>query len=110
MSPCNTWKNDYLDLDIFTVEPPPEQLFEEERWQRVEKNLVTVLDGEMDLAAEMAKKSLIEKRGRRVCGDPAEPGSSETMKDRVFIPLLKFFLMISKVCFTRSRMPSAAWG
>ncbi|MEZ4578868.1 MAG: HD domain-containing protein [Desulfobacterales bacterium] len=58
---ANTWKND-IALDIFTVEPPPEQLFEEERWQRVEKNLATVLDGEMDLAAEMAKKSLIEKR------------------------------------------------
>jgi [protein-PII] uridylyltransferase len=58
---ANTWKND-IALDIFTVEPPPEQIFEEERWQRVEKNLVAVLAGEMDLAAEMAKKSLIEKR------------------------------------------------
>ncbi|MEZ4567125.1 MAG: hypothetical protein R2860_09225 [Desulfobacterales bacterium] len=51
---------------IFLQEPPPEQLFEEERWQRVEKNLATVLDGEMDLAAEMAKKSLIEKRTPRL--------------------------------------------
>lgn len=58
---ANTWKNG-IALDIFKVNPPPEQLFEEERWQRVEKNLHDVLSGGMDLADEMAKKPLIKKR------------------------------------------------
>ncbi len=58
---ANTWKNG-IALDIFKVNPPPEQLFEDERWQRVEKNLQDVLSGEMDLAEEMAKKPLIKKR------------------------------------------------
>ncbi len=58
---ANTWKNE-IALDIFKVEPPPEQLFEDERWQRVGKNLEAVLAGEMDLQAEMSKKEILGKR------------------------------------------------
>ncbi len=58
---AHTWKNG-IALDIFTVEPPPEQLFEEERWHRVEQNLKAVLAGEVDLATGIAEKSLIKKR------------------------------------------------
>ncbi len=57
----NTWKND-IAMDIFRVEPPPEQLFEDERWQRVENNLKAVLAGEMDLQAEMSQKTVTGKR------------------------------------------------
>jgi [protein-PII] uridylyltransferase len=56
-----TWKNG-IALDIFKVEPPPEQLFEDERWQRVEKNLEAVLAGILDLQSEMSKKAVITKR------------------------------------------------
>ena len=58
---AHTWKND-IALDIFIVEPPPEQLFEDERWQRVEKNLEAVLAGELDLQSEISKR---ESLGRR---------------------------------------------
>ncbi|MBC2717803.1 MAG: [protein-PII] uridylyltransferase [Desulfobacteraceae bacterium] len=58
---ANTWKND-IALDIFKVDPPPEQLFEDERWQRVANNLEAVLAGEMDLQAEMSKKAVIGKQ------------------------------------------------
>jgi [protein-PII] uridylyltransferase len=56
-----TWKNG-IALDIFKVEPPPEQLFEDERWQRVEKNLEAVLADDQDLQSEMSKKAVIAKR------------------------------------------------
>jgi [protein-PII] uridylyltransferase len=58
---ANTWKNGIV-MDLFTVEPPPEQLFEDERWQRVEKNILAVLDGELDLQEEISKKAVIGKR------------------------------------------------
>lgn len=59
---ANTWKNG-IALDIFKVEPPPEQVYEDERWERVEKNLAAVLDGHLDLQAELAKKPIPVKRG-----------------------------------------------
>ena len=52
-----TWRN-RIALDIFNVKPPPEQLFEDERWERAEKNLQSALSGDFNLA-----KSLSEKLG-----------------------------------------------
>ncbi len=49
---ANTWNNG-VALDIFTVEPPPDHLFEEERWLRVKNNLASVLAGELDLQARL---------------------------------------------------------
>lgn len=49
---ANTWANG-VALDIFTVEPPPDQLFEEERWGRVKDCLARVLDGRLDLKARL---------------------------------------------------------
>jgi [protein-PII] uridylyltransferase len=51
----HTWRNG-IALDIFRVEPPPDQIFEKERWEKAESALSRVLAGELDLAAEMAKK------------------------------------------------------
>jgi [protein-PII] uridylyltransferase len=51
---ANTWNNG-VALDIFVVEPPPDQLFEEERWQRVKDHLGEVLTGKLDLAARLAQ-------------------------------------------------------
>ncbi|MEA3436602.1 MAG: [protein-PII] uridylyltransferase [Thermodesulfobacteriota bacterium] len=50
-----TWRNQ-IALDIFNVKPPPEQLFEDERWERVEKNLQSALSGEIDLAKALGEK------------------------------------------------------
>ena len=58
---ANTWKNG-IALDIFTVEPPPDQLFEEERWQRVKSNLASVLTGELDLTARLPQAAALGKK------------------------------------------------
>ncbi len=50
-----TWRN-RIALDIFHVKPPPEQLFEDERWRKAGKNLLSSLSGDLDL-----KKALSEK-------------------------------------------------
>lgn len=47
-----TWRN-RTALDIFEVSPPPDRLFEEEKWRRAEEHLQAVLSGEMDLAAAL---------------------------------------------------------
>lgn len=43
-----TWRNNTA-LDIFKVKPPPDQMFEKERWTRAAKHLKKALSGELDL-------------------------------------------------------------
>ena len=50
-----TWRNN-IALDIFKVKPPPDQLLEDEKWKRAEKNLNRALSGQLDLAAALEKK------------------------------------------------------
>ena len=50
-----TWRNK-VAVDIFEVKPPPDQLFEEERWLRAEDNLQDALAGKLDLAAALHQK------------------------------------------------------
>jgi [protein-PII] uridylyltransferase len=50
-----TWRNS-IALDIFEVQPPPDLIFEEERWQRAERHLEAALKDELDLSAELAQK------------------------------------------------------
>ncbi len=50
-----TWRND-IALDIFTIKPPPDKIFEDERWAKAEKNLISALSGELDLASQLKKK------------------------------------------------------
>ena len=47
-----TWRN-RTALDVFEVTPPPDLLFEEEKWRRAEENLHAVLAGSLDLAAAL---------------------------------------------------------
>ncbi len=47
-----TWRN-RTALDIFEVTPPPDRLFEAEKWQRAEAQLQAVLTGTLDLAAAL---------------------------------------------------------
>ncbi len=56
-----TWRN-HIALDIFNVEPPPEPLFEQERWGRAENHLKAALGKEMDLAEALAKRGLPDKK------------------------------------------------
>ncbi len=51
----HTWKNG-IALDIFRVEPPPDQILEDERWQKTEDSLSRTLSGELDLEGAMAEK------------------------------------------------------
>jgi len=50
-----TWRNN-VALDIFEVNPPPDILFEFERWKRAEEHLRKALSGELDLGKALAKK------------------------------------------------------
>ena len=50
-----TWRNK-IALDIFKVKPPPDQLLEDEKWKRAEKNLNRALSGQLDLAVALEKK------------------------------------------------------
>jgi [protein-PII] uridylyltransferase len=47
-----TWRN-RTALDVFEVTPPPDPIFEEEKWRRAEENLHAVLAGTLDLAAAL---------------------------------------------------------
>jgi len=47
-----TWRN-RAALDVFEVAPPPDLIFEEEKWRRAEENLHSVLAGTLDLAAAL---------------------------------------------------------
>ncbi|MDD2605538.1 MAG: [protein-PII] uridylyltransferase [Desulfobacteraceae bacterium] len=50
-----TWRNN-LALDIFEVTPPPDRIFEDERWQRAESQLRESLAGRFDLATALEEK------------------------------------------------------
>ena len=66
----HTWRNG-VALDIFRVEPPPDQIFEEERWQKTEDTLRRVLAGDMDLSAAMARKRYdFSKAAAHMCTQP----------------------------------------
>ena len=47
-----TWRN-RTALDVFEVTPPPDPIFEEEKWRRAKDNLHAVLAGTLDLAAAL---------------------------------------------------------
>ena len=50
-----TWRNN-IALDIFEVKPPLDKLFEDERWEQVEKDLKSALSERLDLASELCEK------------------------------------------------------
>ncbi len=50
-----TWKNG-VALDIFTVRPPLDKLFEDEKWAKAERDLKSALSGELDLADALCEK------------------------------------------------------
>ncbi|MBW2427634.1 MAG: [protein-PII] uridylyltransferase, partial [Deltaproteobacteria bacterium] len=50
-----TWRNN-IALDVFEVNPPPDKIMEEEKWQRAEKNLAAALSGDLILTTALGKK------------------------------------------------------
>ncbi len=50
-----TWRNN-IALDIFEVTPPPDPIFEDERWERAHRNLEAALAGRLDLGRELTHK------------------------------------------------------
>jgi [protein-PII] uridylyltransferase len=50
-----TWRNN-IALDVFEVNPPPDKIMEEEKWQRAEKNLAAALSGDLILTTALRKK------------------------------------------------------
>jgi len=50
-----TWRNK-IAVDIFEVNPPPDLVFEDERWARAEENLKSALEGQLDLTDALKKK------------------------------------------------------
>jgi [protein-PII] uridylyltransferase len=50
-----TWRN-RTALDVFEVTPPPDTLFEQEKWARAAAHLGAVLAGTLDLASELGPR------------------------------------------------------
>jgi [protein-PII] uridylyltransferase len=51
-----TWRNN-VALDIFEVTPPPDRIFEQERWDRTARQLKQALTGDLDLRDTVIKKT-----------------------------------------------------
>ena len=50
-----TWRNN-IALDVFEVTPPPDPIFENERWDRAARNLEDALASRLDLNRELIRK------------------------------------------------------
>jgi [protein-PII] uridylyltransferase len=50
-----TWRNN-IALDIFKVQPPPDQVFEDERWARAAEHLNDALTGRLNLKEALKEK------------------------------------------------------
>ncbi len=48
-----TWRNNTA-LDIFKVEPPPDPIFEDEKWEKARQDLIRTLEGQLDIEAGLA--------------------------------------------------------
>lgn len=59
-----TWRNN-IALDIFEVNPPLDQIFEEERWQQAETHLRSALSGDLQLKKALKKKITVFQPTKR---------------------------------------------
>jgi [protein-PII] uridylyltransferase len=58
-----TWRNN-IALDIFKVNPPPDLILEDEKWQQASKSLSAALSNELDLSNALKKKMPAFRNGR----------------------------------------------
>ena len=76
-----TWRNN-IALDIFKVKPPPDQIFETERWAKAEDNLKFALTGKLNLTEALKEKisayrffkPIASKRPNRIVVDNESSG------------------------------------
>jgi len=62
-----TWKNN-IALDLFTVRPPVDLIYENQRWEKAAGHLAAALEGRLDLAAALAEQRKgISGRDRLPC-------------------------------------------
>jgi [protein-PII] uridylyltransferase len=47
-----TWRNN-IALDIFKVQPPPDPIFETDKWERARRHLLQSLEGKLDLRGRL---------------------------------------------------------
>ncbi len=64
----HTWRNNTA-LDIFEVTPPPDRIFEDEKWARTKENLQAALSGAFDIAEELGKKMLAYRSVRPLASE-----------------------------------------
>ncbi len=84
-----TWKNS-IALDIFTVKPPPDLLYENDRWEKVDADLASALNGTLDPGAALVPAAYCKS---------ATPAGSEP-PDRIKIDnhASSFFTIIEIFC------------
>jgi [protein-PII] uridylyltransferase len=58
-----TWRN-HIALDIFNVNPPPDPILEDEKWNRAASHLTAALSGELDLATALNKKMRVYRNAK----------------------------------------------
>jgi [protein-PII] uridylyltransferase len=62
-----TWRNN-IALDIFKVNPPPDPILEDEKWDRTATDLGAALSDELDLSAALDKKVDLYRNGKTGLG------------------------------------------
>ncbi len=86
-----TWRNK-IALDVFEVTPPPDPIFEQERWQRTARNLEDALAGRLDLNQALLQKMNGSK--------PIRPATAERPSEIVVDnESSSFFTIIEVVAF-----------
>jgi [protein-PII] uridylyltransferase len=50
-----TWRNN-IALDVFKVQPPPDPIFESDKWERTHQHLQQALEGQLDLTSRLQSR------------------------------------------------------
>ena len=50
-----TWRNN-IALDIFKVQPPPDPIFESDKWEKTRRHLSQALEGDLDLSGHLQSR------------------------------------------------------
>jgi [protein-PII] uridylyltransferase len=50
-----TWRNN-IAMDIFKVQPPPDPIFESDKWDRTHQHLLQALEGQLDLTSRLQSR------------------------------------------------------
>ena len=84
-----TWRNN-IALDVFEVTPPPDPIFENERWDRAARNLEDALANRIDLNQELIARRMMPHRS-----SPTRPHGRRrswwTMIRPVFLTIVEVF-------------------